>query len=57
MKNFLLTMRWEQNKHNKSSGEYIAIFFDGQNIPLNSTRYQDAVLEADNLEPPDILLS
>jgi hypothetical protein len=52
MKNFLLAM-----EHNKSSGEYIAIFFDGQNIPLNSISYEDAILEADNLEPPDILLS
>ena len=52
MKNFLLAM-----EHNKSSGEYIAIFFDGQNIPLNSVSYEDAILEADNLEPPDILLS
>jgi hypothetical protein len=52
MKNFLLAM-----EHNKSSGEYTAIFFDGQNIPLNSVSYEDAILEADNLEPPDILLS
>jgi hypothetical protein len=44
-------------EHNKSSGEYTAIFFDGQNIPLNSISYEDAILEADNLEPPDILLS
>lgn len=52
MKNFLLAM-----EHNKSSGDYIAIFFDGQRIPMNSNSYQDAVLEADTLEPPDILLS
>ena len=39
------------------SGQYTAIFSDGQRIPMNSTSYQDAVLEADTLEPPDILLS
>jgi len=35
------------------SGNYMACFAEGQVILLNASNYQDAVLEADMLEPED----
>jgi len=46
MTNFLISV-----ERDESSGEYMACFLHGQTIVLNGTTYQDAVLEADMLEP------
>jgi len=46
MSNFLISI-----DHDPVSGGYMASYFDGQTITLNATNYQDAVLEADMLEP------
>lgn len=48
MSNFLISV-----EHDEISGTYMANFFHGQTIVLNATSYQDAVLEADMLEPVD----
>jgi hypothetical protein len=48
MSNFLISV-----EHDPVSGQYMACFFDGQNILLGATNYHDAVLEADMLEPED----
>jgi hypothetical protein len=46
MSNFLISV-----DHDPVSGSYTASFFNGQTIVLGATNYQDAVLEADMLEP------
>jgi hypothetical protein len=46
MANFLISV-----ERNESTGVYMACFLHGQTILLNATNYQDAVLEADMLEP------
>lgn len=46
MSNFLISVEYDE-----SSGGYLASFLHGQTIVLNATTYQDAVLEADMLEP------
>jgi hypothetical protein len=46
MSNFLISV-----DRNPITGEYIASFFEGQNILLKASNYHDAVLEADMLEP------
>ena len=46
MSNFLISVDYDP-----VSGGYTASFFHGQTIVLNATTYQDAVLEADMLEP------
>lgn len=48
MSNFLISVDYDE-----LSGVYMANFFHGQTITLNATTYQDAVLEADMLEPED----
>lgn len=44
--NFLISV-----ERDEVSGAYVASFLHGQTIVLNATTYQDAVLEADMLEP------
>ncbi len=44
--NFLISI-----ERDEESGAYMACFLHGQTITLNATNYQDAVLEADMLEP------
>jgi hypothetical protein len=46
MSNFLIGIEYDP-----VSGGYMASYFDGQTILLGATTYQDAVLEADMLEP------
>ncbi len=46
MSNFLISIDYDP-----VSGGYMASYFDGQTIMLGATTYQDAVLEADMLEP------
>ena len=46
MSNFLISVDYDP-----VSGGYMASYFDGQNIMLGATTYQDAVLEDDMLEP------
>lgn len=46
MSNFLISVDYDP-----VSGGYTASFFNGQTIVLGATNYQDAVLEADMLEP------
>jgi hypothetical protein len=46
MSNFLISV-----ERDEASGVYLACFLHGQTITLNATNYQDAVLEADMLEP------
>ena len=46
MSNFLVSV-----EQDPSSGGYMACFAEGQVIVLNATNYQDAVMEADMLEP------
>jgi hypothetical protein len=44
MDNFLISVERE------TDGSYVAIFSDGQSVPLDAQTYHDAVLEADHLE-------
>ena len=46
MSNFLIGV-----DRDESTGVYVASYLHGQTITLNATNYQDAVLEADMLEP------
>ena len=46
MGNFLVSV-----ESDPVSGSYMACFADGQVVLLGATTYQDAVLEADMLEP------
>jgi hypothetical protein len=46
MSNFLVSV-----EQDPTSGGYMACFAEGQVIVLNATNYQDAVMEADMLEP------
>jgi hypothetical protein len=46
MSNFLISIDYDP----VSSG-YVASYFNGQTITLSASTYQDAVLEADMLEP------
>lgn len=46
MSNFLISIDYDP-----VSGGYMASYLNGQTIMLGSTTYQDAVLEADMLEP------
>lgn len=46
MSNFLISV-----ERDETSGAYMACFLHGQTIVLNAITYQDAVLEADMLEP------
>lgn len=46
MSNFLISVDYDPD-----SGGYMASYFDGQTIMLSASTYQDAVLEADMLEP------
>lgn len=46
MSNFLISIDYDP-----VSGGYMASYVDGQTIMLGATTYQDAVLEADMLEP------
>jgi len=46
MGNFLVSV-----EQDPASGGYMACFAEGQVIVLNATNYQDAVMEADMLEP------
>jgi len=46
MSNFLVSVELDP-----ASGGYMACFAEGQVILLNATNYQDAVMEADMLEP------
>jgi hypothetical protein len=48
MSNFLIGIDYDP-----VSGGYMASYFDGQTIMLSASTYQDAVLEADMLEPED----
>ena len=48
MSNFLISV-----ERDETSGAYMACFLHGQTIVLNATTYQDAVLEADMMEPVD----
>lgn len=48
MSNFLISVDYDE-----TSGSYMACFLHGQTIVLNARTYQDAVLEADMLEPVD----
>lgn len=48
MSNFLISVDYDP-----VSGGYMASYFDGQTIMLAASTYQDAVLEADMLEPAD----
>lgn len=48
MSNFLISIDLDP-----VSGGYMASYFDGQTIMLAASTYQDAVLEADMLEPAD----
>lgn len=48
MSNFLISVDYDP-----VSGGYMASYFDGQTIMLAASNYQDAVLEADMLEPAD----
>jgi hypothetical protein len=48
MSNFLISV-----EHDPATGGYMACFAEGQVILLNATTYQDAVMEADMLEPED----
>jgi hypothetical protein len=48
MSNFLISVEQDE-----ISGAYMANFLHGQTIVLGATTYQDAVLEADMLEPVD----
>jgi hypothetical protein len=45
MDNFLISIEYDS-----VANSYIACFADGETISLNSTNYQDAVLEADMLD-------
>lgn len=49
MDNFLIGIEYDS-----SSGAYMACFANGLTIGLNATTYQDAVLEADQLELENI---
>lgn len=44
MDNFLI------NVERTDDGSYVAVFADGQSVPLDAETYHDAVLEADHLE-------
>ena len=46
MSNFLISIDYDP-----VLGGYMASYVDGQTIMLGATTYQDAVLEADMLEP------
>jgi len=46
MNNFLISVDYDDN-----SNAYVASYLHGQTITLNATNFQDAVLEADMLEP------
>jgi len=46
MSNFIISV-----ERDESTGSYIATFLHGQTIVLNATTYQDAILEADMLDP------
>jgi hypothetical protein len=46
MSNFLISIDYDP-----ISGGYMASYFNGQTVMLGATTYQDAVLEADMLEP------
>lgn len=48
MSNFLISI-----DHDPVTGGYMASYFNGQTIMLSASSYQDAVLEADMLEPED----
>jgi hypothetical protein len=48
MGNFLVSV-----ESDPATGGYMACFADGQVIQLEANTYQDAVLEADMLEPED----
>lgn len=48
MSNFLISV-----ERDELSGAFVANFLHGQTVVLNATTYQDAVLEADMLEPVD----
>lgn len=48
MSNFLISV-----ERDEVSGSYMACFLHGQTIVLSAATYQDAVLEADMLEPED----
>lgn len=48
MSNFLISI-----DHDPVTGGYMASYFNGQTIMLSASNYQDAVLEADMLEPED----
>jgi hypothetical protein len=45
MDNFLISIEYDS-----SANSYMACFADGETVSLNSTNYQDAVLEADMLD-------
>lgn len=46
MDNFLISVDYDS-----TTGAYVASFFEGQTIVLSATTYNDAVLEADMIEP------
>jgi len=46
MSNFIISV-----ERDESTGSYTATFLHGQTIVLNATTYQDAILEADMLDP------
>jgi hypothetical protein len=46
MSNFLISIDYDP-----VSSVYVASYFHGQTITLSASTYQDAVLEADMLEP------
>jgi len=46
MGNFLISI-----EKDPASGGFMACFAEGQVVVLNATNYQDAVMEADMLEP------
>jgi hypothetical protein len=48
MSNFLISIDYDP-----STSGYMASFFEGQVIQLQANTYQDAVLEADMLEPEE----
>jgi hypothetical protein len=45
MENFLIGI-----EQNKTSGEFVACYAEGQDIALNADNYHDAVVEADLLD-------
>jgi hypothetical protein len=49
--NFLISIEYDSVSNN-----YMACYFNGQNVLLGASTYHDAVLEADSISPEELEL-